>query len=136
MTGAAPVFFLDTSCIVACVCSWHVHHAQALAAIEARLAAGEKMMTAAHALAESYAVLTRLPAPHRLSPADALTLIESNFFADVVALDVEGYRALLRHAGANGMAGGRTYDALFGDCALRANAATLLTLGPSLDASQ
>jgi predicted nucleic acid-binding protein len=127
MTQAAPVFFLDTSCIVACVCSWHVHHAQAVAEVEARLAAGEKMMTAAHALAESYAVLTRLPAPHRLSPADALTLIESNFFAAVVALDVAGYRALLRQAGADGIAGGRTYDALIGACALRANAAALLT---------
>jgi predicted nucleic acid-binding protein len=127
MTQAAPVFFLDTSCIVACVCSWHVHHAQAVSEIEARLAAGEKMMTAAHALAESYAVLTRLPAPHRLSPADALTLIESNFFAAVVALDVDGYRSLLRQAGADGIAGGRTYDALLGACALRANAAALLT---------
>ncbi len=85
------------------------------------------MMTAAHAVAESYAVLTRLPAPHRLSPADALTLIESNFIDGAVALDVSGYRTLLRRAGAEGIAGGRTYDALIAECALQAKAAALLT---------
>ncbi len=127
MAQTAPVFFLDTSCIVACVCGWHVHHAQAVAEIEARLAAGEKMMTAAHAVAESYAVLTRLPAPHRLSPADALTLIESNFIDGAFALDASGYRTLLRRAGAEGIAGGRTYDALIAQCALQAKAAAVLT---------
>lgn len=123
----ASVFFVDTSCIVACVCSWHVHHAQAVAAIEARLAAGEKMLSAAHALAEAYAVLTRLPAPHRLSPADAMALIEGNFFDDAVALDADGYRALLRRAGTEGIAGGRTYDALIAECAVLAKAAVMLT---------
>jgi predicted nucleic acid-binding protein len=127
MTAAAPVFFVDTCCIVACVCTWHVYHKQAVAAIETRLAAGEKMVTAAHALAEAYAVLTRLPAPHRLSPVDALALIESNFFEDAVALDTDGYRRLMRRAGADGIAGGRTYDALIAECAILAKAAALLT---------
>jgi predicted nucleic acid-binding protein len=123
----ATVFFVDTSCIVACVCSWHVHHAQATAQIEQRLDAGEKMATAAHAAAEAYAVLTRLPAPYRLSPADALALIEGNFLDGAVALDAGGYRKLLRQAGADGISGGRTYDAIIAACALRAKAATLLT---------
>ena len=127
MAPTAPVFFLDTSCIVACVCAWHVHHAQAVAEVEARLAAGEKMATAAHAIAESYAVLTRLPAPHRLSPADALTLVESNFMQGAVALDADDYRTVLRRAGAEGIAGGRTYDALIAQCAIQAKAAALLT---------
>ena len=127
MTDRAPVFFLDTSCIVACVCSWHVHHAQATAEIEQRLAAGETMATAAHAAAEAYAVLTRLPAPHRLSPADALALIDGNFLEGAVALDAGGYRDLLRRAGADGISGGRTYDAIIAECARRAKAATLIT---------
>ena len=37
------------------------------------------LAVAAHALVETYAVLTRLPAPHRLAPADAWTLIDTNF---------------------------------------------------------
>jgi len=127
MTRAAPVFFVDTSCIVACVCSWHVHHAQAVAEIEQRLAAKEKMATAAHAAAEAYAVLTRLPAPHRLAPADALALIDGNFLDGAVALDAGGYRKLLRQVGAEGISGGRTYDAIIAECALRAKAAALLT---------
>jgi hypothetical protein len=46
------------------------------------------MIVAAPALTEAYAVLTRLPPPHRLSPQTALTLLENNFFklATVIAL--------------------------------------------------
>ena len=127
MTRAAPVFFVDTSCIVACVCTWHVHHAQAVVEIEQRLAADEKMATAAHAAAEAYAVLTRLPPPHRLAPRDALALIDGNFLEGAVALDAGGYRDLLRRAGADGITGGQTYDAIIAECALRAKAHTLLT---------
>src|SRR3989304_5930435 len=64
---AAPVFAVDTSCMVAAVCSWHEHHDGAAAAIEDRLDAGERLAVPAHAPAESYAVLTRLPAPPRLA---------------------------------------------------------------------
>lgn len=129
MRRAPATFFVDTSCIVAAVCAWHPHHFQTAAEIERHLAARERLATAAHALAESYAVLTRFPAPHRLSPADALALLEGNFIdrAQVVALDAGGYRALLRRAGSEGISGGRTYDALIAECALKAKAAVLLT---------
>lgn len=125
----AATFFADTSCIIAAVSGWHQHHAQAAAEIERRLEARERMATAAHALAEAYAVLTRLPAPHRLAPADALAVLEVNFFeaARVVALDADSYRFVLRHAGKEGISGGRTYDALIGQCALEAKADVLLT---------
>ena len=85
MTSAPPVFAVDTSCIIASVCAWHEHHAPAAAEIEQRLMANETMVIAAHAAAEAYAVLTRLPPPHRLSPEDALALIEGNFFDNLVA---------------------------------------------------
>jgi len=125
----AATFFTDTSCIIAAVCGWHQHHPRAAAEIGRRLGARERMATAAHALAEAYAVLTRLPAPHRLAPADALAVLEGNFLeaARVVALDVDGYRSVLRRAGKEGISGGRTYDALIGECALHAKATVLLT---------
>lgn len=125
----AATFFADTSCIIAAVSGWHKHHAQATAEIERRLKARERMATAAHVLAEAYAVLTRLPAPHRLAPADALAVLEVNFFeaVRVIALDAEGYRSVLRRAGKDGISGGRTYDALIGKCALKAKADVLLT---------
>lgn len=129
MRRAPATFFVDTSCIVAALCTWHTYHAPAAAEIERRLGARERLATAAHALAETYAVLTRFPAPHRLSPADALALLEGNFIdrAQVVALDAGGYRALLRRAGTEGISGGRTYDALIAECALKARAGVLLT---------
>lgn len=129
MTRAAGTFFVDTSCIVAAVCAWHSHHRQAAAEMERRFGAREHLATAAHALAEAYAVLTRLPAPHRLAPADALALLEGNFIegARVVALDAGGYLALLRRAGKESISGGRTYDAIIGECARKAKAAVLLT---------
>ena len=129
MKRAATTFFVDTSCIVAAVCGWHKHHLEAAAEIERRLEGKQRLATAAHALAEAYAVLTRMPAPHRLAPADALALIEGNFIdgARVVALDAEGYRSLLRRAANDGLSGGRTYDAIIAECAVRARAAVLLT---------
>lgn len=129
MSAALPTFFVDTSCIVAAVCGWHEHHAEAAAEIERRLEGKERLATAAHALAEAYAVLTRLPAPHRLAPADAVALLEGNFTdgARVVALDAEGYRSLLKRGASEGFSGGRTYDAIIAECAVRAQAAALLT---------
>lgn len=129
MRRAPATFFVDTSCIVAAVCAWHSHHLRAAAEIERRIGAREHLATAAHALAETYAVLTRIPAPYRLSPADALALLEGNFIdgAQIVALDAGGYRALLRRASKEGISGGRTYDALIAECALQAKAAVLLT---------
>lgn len=87
------------------------------------------MITAAHALAEAYAVLTRFPAPYRLSPADALALLDGNFMAHarVVALSANGYRQLLRRAADQGIAGGRIYDRVIAACALRAKATAFLT---------
>ena len=67
--------------MIAAVCSWHEHHEAAANELERRLAARAKMIVAAPALIEAYAVLTRLPPPHRLSPPTALTLLEYNFLA-------------------------------------------------------
>jgi predicted nucleic acid-binding protein len=115
------------------VCAWHEHHDRAAEEIERRLSRGEKMFVAAPALIEAYAVLTRLPPPHRLSPADALALLEANFMsvARIVALDGKSYRTLLRRAPDDGIAGGRTYDAVIAACAFKAKATVLLTFNES-----
>src|SRR5436305_10172290 len=112
-------FLPDTSCMVAAVCSWHEHHERAALAIESRLNRRERMVVAAPALIEAYSVLTRLPAPHRLSPADALSLLEANFMrlVNVVALLPEDYRAMLRGAPPADISGGRIYDAIIAACA-------------------
>jgi predicted nucleic acid-binding protein len=134
----APAFAIDTSCVIAAVCSWHEHHAAAAEEIERRLDRGEQMIVAAHVLLESYAVLTRLPPPHRLAPADARTLIRANFAdgASVVTLNGPDHVGLLDGLVAAGIRGGRTYDALIAECAGRSGAGTLLTLNPRHFAAQ
>lgn len=87
------------------------------------------MIVAAPALVETYAVLTRLPPPHRLSPVDALALLDANFIGAgrAVALNAAAYRALLRLATTKDIGGGGMYDAVIAQCAVKAQASALLT---------
>jgi predicted nucleic acid-binding protein len=129
----ALAFLPDTSCMIAAVCSWHEHHDSAAKEIENRLAGRGKMLVAAPALIEAYAVLTRLPPPHRLSPKTALTLLENNFLklGTVVALNAKTYQAVLLSAPKNNVAGGRVYDAVIGACAEKAEVSAVLTFNAS-----
>lgn len=115
--------------MLAAVCGWHEHHERAAAELNRRLGGRQTMIVAAPALVETYAVLTRLPPPHRLSAADALKLIDANFASSgrIVVLDARGYLALLRTSADGAMAGGRIYDAIIAQCAVKGGAATLLT---------
>ena len=129
----ALAFLPHTSCMIAAICSWHEHHQAAANEIENRLAGRAKMMVAAPALIEAYAVLTRLPPPHRLSPQTALTLLENNFLklGTVIALNAKSYQNLLLAAPKNNVAGGRAYDAVIGACAEQAQASAVLTFNAS-----
>ena len=84
---------------------------------------------AGHTLLEAYSVLTRLPAPHRISAEDAFALIHANFCkgGKIVALGASGYRTLLKFVSAGGISGGRVYDALIAASARRAKVQTLIT---------
>jgi predicted nucleic acid-binding protein len=115
--------------MVAAVCSWHEHHSQAAAEIDRRLDRGEQLCTPAPAIVEAYAVLTRLPPPHRLSAADAWALVEGNFVsaATVIALSADRIIDLLAQAAREEIAGGRTYDFVIGECAREAAVDALLT---------
>lgn len=125
-------FSLDSHCMIAAVCGWHERHAAAAAAIEQRLERGDHLVVAAHALVEAYAVLTRLPAPHRLAPADAWALVKGNFVADatLATLPATAHVALLDTLATAGLGGGRTYDALIAASAAHAKVDELLTFNP------
>jgi predicted nucleic acid-binding protein len=121
-------YLLDTSCLVAAVCTWHEHHATTRKELERRHAAGETPVLAAHTLAEAYSVLTRMPEPHRLRPEDALGLIEANWSkARLVALAAAEYWQVLRRCREAAIAGGAVYDALIAACARKARVKTVLT---------
>ena len=127
-----PSFPPDANCMIAAICAWHEFHARAAAELEMRLGRGERVVAVGPALVEAYAVLTRLPAPHRLAAEDALALLDSNFMARrrIVSLDGPSYRALLTAAADAGVAGGQAYDAVIAECVIKSGASVFLTFNP------
>jgi predicted nucleic acid-binding protein len=125
-------FSLDSNCMIAAVCGWHEHHGAAAAAIEERFDRGDRMVVAAHAMVEAYAVLTRLPSPHRLAPADAWALVKTNFVAGaaLATLPAAAHVTLLDTLAGAGLGGGRSYDALIAATAAQAKVDELLTFNP------
>jgi predicted nucleic acid-binding protein len=122
-------FLPDTNVMVARVCTWHEHHERAITEMERRLAKRESLILATPALIETYAVLTRLPPPHRLSPQDAIALIEAGFLMEgtLAGFDNKAVPTLLREAANDNIAGSRTYDWVIATCAKNARVNTLLT---------
>jgi predicted nucleic acid-binding protein len=121
-------YLCDTSCLIAAVCSWHQHHPRTRKELQLRAADGEELVLAAHSLAETYAVLTRLPPPHRLRASDALAVLQANWAQTKTAhlTAAETWRGL-NDAERRGITGGQTYDALIAVSARKAGAQTLLT---------
>ena len=119
---------LDTSCLVAAVLPQHEHHAATVADLARRRAANHHFILAVHAATEAYAVLTRLPPPHRVSPSDAFAVLDRNWGnAEMVGLThTESWRVLRSHATV-GIGGGRVYDGQIAQCARKAKAAEILT---------
>lgn len=119
---------LDANCLVAAALTQHEHHRATVADLSRRRAAGHTLVMAAHAVLEAYAVLTRLPPPHRLSPADALAVLDRNWGeAETIALTAtETWRAL-RDLAAAAVSGGRIYDGGIATCARKAKCDELLT---------
>lgn len=98
-------FGVDTSVAIPLLVTTHPAHADVR-----RWAEGHDLALSGHALAESYAVLTRLPGDVRVSPADAARLLSARFSAPLL-LDAATLPEVL--AAAN-IAGGAVYDALVG----------------------
>lgn len=119
--------------MVAAVCPWHPHNQAARLAIDGQRDLGRALAIPAPALVETYSVLTRLPAPHRLAPDIAWQLIEENYLRDgrIVALTADGYLRLLHDAVDDGITGGPVYDSIIGECAREARAGALITFNAS-----
>lgn len=95
----------DTSVVVAALLAWHpLHHEAATALRDAR-------GLVAHVLLETYSVLTRLPAPHRVDAALAGRAL-ANLTVPVLELPGPEQAALVASLPALGVRGGATYDAL------------------------
>lgn len=118
--------FFDTSVLIPVFIEDHEHHEPSFEAFAK--ADRQHASCAAHSLAEFYAVVTRLPGRHRLGGDQALLFVqEIRERFSVIALTSEEHFAALQRAAATGIVGGTVYDVLLAQCAVKANAATLLT---------
>lgn len=112
----------DTSVLVASFAAWHEHHELAFAAID------RVDSVIAHCLLETFSVLTRLPAPHRMTADVVATYLETSFAEhEVLALSGAEQRLLVAKCAAQGLSGGAIYDALIAATCTRRRA-RLLTL--------
>ena len=117
----------DASVLVAAVVAWHERHRPAAAAIENALTR-KTLVLPSTALVDAYAILTRLPAQHRLAHADAFHLLRSSFAtARVAGPRTSSAWSMLRRFSVAPTGGSDTYDAQLVEIAKEAGAKTLLT---------
>jgi predicted nucleic acid-binding protein len=121
----------DSSYLVALIDEDHPRHQRVLR-WQRRIVRGEwQGVLAAHTLAETYSVLTRIPHTPPISPEMAWQAIERNLaHFEVIALTAEEYARVLSDLAARGIGGGPTYDALIAAAARQAEVDLLLTLNP------
>lgn len=76
----------------------------------------------AHVLAESYATLTGLPQPFRITPVDCYAFLSSAFPGDPLSMSASGYLRILELLAQRGLASGAIYDCLIAETAREHNA--------------
>lgn len=118
--------FFDTSVLISTYYKHYPHHDRSVALLGAQKKASA--FTAAHCLAECYAVATHMPGKYRASPYEAdLFIRDALQRLSVVTLDEVDYLGVLQAAPENGLVGGVIYDALIARCALKAKAQSIYT---------
>lgn len=122
--------FLDTSVLLAGLIDFGPQSAPAQTLLhvvaEKRVAAPA---TGWHCCLEFFSVATRLPPEFRISPPDAVRLLEEEVFARMAVHDLPaaGRLPMLRAAASDALAGGRIYDAHIAEVARAAGADVVVT---------
>jgi predicted nucleic acid-binding protein len=121
--------FLDTSVLLAGLIDFGPQSAPAQSLLHAVTEGRVQAATAWHCCLEFFSVATRLPPEFRLTPADAVTLIEHEVFARISVHDLPAADrlAMLRAAAHDAIAGGRIYDAHIADVARAVRASVIVT---------
>lgn len=120
MSGGGGRWACDTSVAIPALEPNHEAHERCRRIVRRR-----RPVLAGHAVIETYAVLTRLPVPLRVSPATAWELLRRTF-GDPCWIDGGDVVGLLDSLAQRGIVGGATYDGLVGAAASRGGR-TLLT---------
>jgi predicted nucleic acid-binding protein len=92
--------------VVAAFASWHENHAVARRALDGGLRVVE------HCALETYSVLTRLPAPHRVSGAVVRDFLGERFPQPFLKLSARAYKDFVLGLPEHDVTGGSAYDAL------------------------
>jgi predicted nucleic acid-binding protein len=122
--------FLDTSVLLAGLIDFGPQSAPAQSVMHAvaedRIA---KPGTAWHCCLEFFSVATRLPPEFRLTPHDAVQLLQEEVFSrlNIHDLPADSRVAMLRAAAHDGIKGGRVYDAHIAEVARGAGASVIVT---------
>jgi predicted nucleic acid-binding protein len=106
--------FCDTNVLVAAFLTNHPQHNAARPVLERIKARTDEGWAATHSLAESYAVLTRLPGASQVAPSVTWQLISENIIRNfsLISLSAKEYSKTLEDAATSGIQGGRIYDSL------------------------
>jgi predicted nucleic acid-binding protein len=102
----------DTSIAIAALLADHPAHEAAADAL------ATCKTTIAHVAAETYSVLTRLPAPHRADATTAATALHERLPSTFLTLDASNHANAPSRLAAVGISGGATYDGLIALTAL------------------
>lgn len=117
----------DTSTLIAAFCSWHQSHRPSLDHWLGALASEEDVMVAAHSLVACYSVLTRLPAPHRMSCQASFQLIQANLAdRNLLSLAPGQYLETLSDCNRQQVGGGTVNDALIVKAAVVGGASSIV----------
>jgi len=122
--------FLDTSVLLAGLVDFGPQSAPAQLLLHA---VAEKRLTAAatawHCCLEFFSVATRLPPEYRISPEDAVTLLQEEVLARLAIHDLPAVARvpMLVAAGRDRIAGGRIYDTHIAEVARAADADVVVT---------
>ncbi len=118
---------IDTSVVISALLSWHADHERASRWLAQQLG-GNRLILPDAVLVEAYAVMTRLPSPHRLSPEDAFALLDANFRGVRSAgLPSKSIWKVLTDVADRHITGGAVYDAMILECSIRAGAKAIAT---------
>jgi predicted nucleic acid-binding protein len=120
----------DTSVLVAAMLETHPDHAAALPWLRQIKDGTHQGVVSAHALAELYAILTRLPIRPKISAKLAGRLIKDNVLDvfEVIPLSAADYLEIIDYLSENNVIGGVTYDALHLQAAWKTNVDQVITI--------
>ena len=120
--------YFDTSVLIAALVEQLPHHEAALACL-ASACRGQEAITSTHTLAEAYAMLTALPLPRRIQPAEARLIVTESVLKKLTVLPLSArvYERAMARVADRGLASGVIYDALHLQCAEGASCRRLYT---------